>query len=249
MTSGGHPVTGLTPGDFELLDNGVPQQVQFVDLERMPLDVTFALDTSASVAGPRLGDLRAASAAVLDHLSGQDRAGLVTFGDAVTLRSPLTAKFDDVREAMGRVAPHGDTALFDAVYAGLILAEADLGRKLLLVFTDGYDTSSYIRQEEMADAAGTSDVVVYAVTAGEVPSQTREFLGRVAGATGGGLIAIEPAGGVRQAFVGIIEEFRQRYLLSFSPRNVARTGWHTIEVRVKNRRAAVRARAGYQAGS
>lgn len=247
VSENGAPVLGLTPSDFEILDNGVPQRVEFVGLEQLPLNVTFALDTSASVAGPTLARLQDASGAVLDGLVGDDRAALLTFGHTVAFRSPLTARLDDVRKAVRSVIPRGDTALIDAVYAGLVVAAADVGRKLLLVFTDGYDTSSYLTRQEIVEAARTTDVVVYAVTAGVSGHHTTEFLTDVAGATGGGLVAVETAGDMRGAFLGILEEFRQRYLLSFVPSGVAKTGWHRLEVRVKGRRVTVKARTGYQA--
>ena len=66
--------------------------------------------------------------------------------------------------------------------------------------------------------------------------------------TGGSLLEIESTGDLPNIFLRILEEFRQRYLLSYSPRNVARTGWHRIDVRVKNGRVSVKARAGYQSG-
>ena len=66
--------------------------------------------------------------------------------------------------------------------------------------------------------------------------------------TGGSVLEIESTRDLSQTFLRILEEFRQRYLLSFSPRGVSSTGWHRLEVRVKGRRGTVNARAGYQAG-
>lgn len=244
----GRPLAGLKPSDFEVLDNGVPQQVDFASLEQMPLNVVFALDTSASVAGPPLAHLQQASGAVLDRLSNGDRAALVTFSHTVALRSPLSADLGPLRLAIRNVMPRGDTALVDAVFAGLVFAEGDTGRKLLLVFTDGYDTSSYLRRSDVADAARSTDVVVYAVTAGSPGRHTAEFLSAIADLTGGGLVEVDSTRDIERAFVGVFAEFRQRYLLSFTPSGVSKTGWHKLEVRVKDRRALVKARAGYQAG-
>jgi Ca-activated chloride channel homolog len=244
----GRPLSGLTPADFEVFDDGVPQQVDFASLEQMPLNVFFALDTSASVAGPTLAHLQKAGGAVLDKLTAGDQAALISFSHAVVLRSPLTPSFDRLRLAIRNVMPRGDTALVDAVFAGLVFAEADVGRKLLLVFTDGYDTSSYVRRQDVADAARSTDVVVYAVTAGVHGHRTAEFLSDIANLTGGGLVSVDSTSDVERAFLGILDEFRHRYLLSFTPSGVAKTGWHKLEVRVKGRHVAVKARTGYQAG-
>ena len=63
--------------------------------------------------------------------------------------------------------------------------------------------------------------------------------------TGGRLLNVRSTSGVGEAFLNILEEFRQRYVISFQPRGVAIDGWHTLDVRVRHRRAEVRARPGY----
>jgi hypothetical protein len=77
---------------------------------------------------------------------------------------------------------------------------------------------------------------------------TPVFLKDLGELTGGALLEIESTRDLSQTFLRILEEFRQRYLLSFSPRGVSSTGWHRLDVRVKGRRVSVNARAGYQAG-
>jgi hypothetical protein len=76
-----------------------------------------------------------------------------------------------------------------------------------------------------------------------------KFLEDLTGLTGGATLKIESTRDLSAAFLKILEEFRQRYLVSYSPTGVASGGWHRLEVRVKNRRVAVKSRAGYQAGS
>jgi VWFA-related protein len=246
VTENGRPVVGLSPSDFEILDNGVRQRVDFASFEQMGLNLVLALDTSASVAGPALAHLQQAGGAVLNLLTSADRAALVTFNQTVALDSPLTADLGQVRQAIDGVRPRGDTSLIDALFAGITVSEADVGRSLLLVFTDGADTSSFLDRQEVAKAAATTDVVVYAVTAGVPGRHTTEFLADIADRTGGQTIAVDSTRDMERAFVGIIDEFRHRYVLSYSPRGVAATGWHQIEVRAKDRRMRVKARAGYQ---
>jgi hypothetical protein len=67
--------------------------------------------------------------------------------------------------------------------------------------------------------------------------------------TGGATVEIESTKDLSATFVRILEEFRHRYLVSFSPRGVTEEGWHRLEVRVKNRRVTVKARPGYFAAS
>jgi VWFA-related protein len=246
VTENGRPVVGLRPTDFEILDNGVRQQVEFAGLEHMPLNLILALDASDSVAGVRLEHLRAASEALLDGLNKGDQAALVTFNEMLALGSPLTSDLRQVRQAIRAVAPGGDTALIDALYAGIAIGESDIGRSLLVVFTDGADTASFLRRQVVNDAAKSTDVVVYPVASGLSGRRVTAFLKDVADQTGGRLFEIESTRDAQRAFVGILDEFRQRYLLSYTPRSLAMSGWHRLEVRVKGRRAAVKARAGYQ---
>jgi len=246
VTEEGQPVRGLIRDDFQVLDNGVPQQVTLISSEQLSLNVVLALDASASVTGERLTHLQAAGRALLRGLDKKDQAALLTFNNTVRLGSPLTGDVERVQRAIDQIAPDGNTVLFDATYAAMVLAESDVARNLLIVFTDGADTGSYLRREAVVDAARRSDVVAYgAVVAGR---DRPKFLGDFVKQTGGSLLEVRSTGDLSNAFLRILNEFRQRYLLSYSPRGVAPAGWHRIEVKVKNRRAAVKARAGYLAG-
>jgi VWFA-related protein len=247
VTDRGGLVRGLRAGDFEVLDNGVPQQVDLVTFEHLPLNIVLALDMSDSVAGDRLDHLRAAGLAVVDQLAPVDEAALVTFSHEVALRSPLTANRDRVRAALQLSAARGQTALVDATHTGIVLAESGVGRSLLILFSDGFDTASWLSEDTVLDTASRTDVVAYCVSTRE--SQQASFTEDLAELTGGSRIELESTRDLSGAFVRILDEFRQRYLLSFTPRGVSKDGWHRLEVRVKGRRLTIRARRGYLAGN
>jgi VWFA-related protein len=247
VTDKGGPVRGLRPADFDVLDNGVPQTVDLVSFEQIPLDVILALDMSASVAGERLDHLRIAGRAVLDQLKKDDQAALVTFSHAVALNAALTADVEPVRAALDQVQAEGDTALIDGTYAGMMLGESNVGRGLLIVFSDGVDTSSWLSSDKALETARRTDVVVYSVSL-RGPGKTT-FLHELSALTGGSLFELESTKNLSAVFLGILDEFRHRYLVSYSPRGVSKEGWHRLEVRVKGGRAAVKARPGYLAGS
>jgi len=240
-------VRGLSPADFQIRDDGVLQQVDLVSFEQLPVNVLLALDASDSVTGERLEQLRQAGRALLDRLAPEDRAALLTFSHAVALREAPTPEVGRVRVALDRVEAAGGTALFDGTYAALMLGETDVGRDLLIVFSDGVDTSSWLSAEGVLGAARRSDLVVYGVSVRG--TERPDFLRRLSELSGGTLFEVESVKDVGALFVRILDEFRQRYLVSFSPRGVSSDGWHQLDVRVRGRRAAVRARAGYQAGS
>jgi Ca-activated chloride channel family protein len=244
VTRGGVPVTGLTPADFELSDNGVAQQIDRASFEEIPLNVVFALDASMSVAGERMQHLRAAGHAVLERLKPDDQAALVTFGDAVVVRSGLTHDLGAIRAALDRAEPTGDTSLVDASDAALLVGESQPGRALVIVFSDGVEVSSYLDADAVLDTARRSDAVVYGVALRNLGP----FLGDLTDATGGELFEIESTRELDAAFVKVLEQFRHRYLLSYTPRGVERGGWHRLQVQLKQGGVQVRARPGYLGG-
>jgi VWFA-related protein len=244
---GGTAVLGLKPSDFEVLDNGVPQQADLVSFEQIPLNVVLAVDMSESVSGDRLDQLRDASAKLLNGLTKDDQAGLVTFTQRVVLGSKLTKDLGAVRNAMTPLDDAGDTAIIDATYAAMMLGESDVGRGLVIVFSDGVDTASWLTDDAVLNTAKRSDVVVYAVS---VQSRLKpEFLRELTSATGGRLYEIEKTANLPQVFLSVLEEFRHRYLISYTPNGVEHGGWHKIDVNIKGRKAVVKARPGYLGAS
>jgi Ca-activated chloride channel homolog len=245
VTEKGHPVTGLRAADFEVTDNGVPQRVDLIAFERLPLNLILAIDVSSSVAGERLEDLRSAGGLVLQGLRPGDQSALVTFSHRVGLRAPITPDVGRVQRAVSRLVGLGDTALVDGAYAALMLAESDPARALVILFTDGVDTSSWLAPAAVLDTARASASVVYGIAAGGVRIP---FLRDLCRQTGGTLYEVESTKTLGEVFVGVLEEFRQRYLISYSPSGVAREGWHAVDVRVRGRIVAVKARPGYLVG-
>ena len=246
VTDNGKPVEGLMASDFEVLDNGVPQTIESASFQEIPASVILILDMSGSVAGRLMDNLKKAGFDLLDKLRVGDRAALITFNHAVTLNSTLTSDLQSVRQALDRTQPKslGKTSLIDASYAGLIHAESKADQPLIIVFSDGLDTSSWLTDESVLESARRSDAIIYGVSAGRLPD--RKFLGELTKITGGFLIEVESAGDLGSVFVDILEEFRQRYLLTFVPTGVGKAGWHELEVKVKNHRYdKISARQGY----
>src|SRR5262245_48056986 len=246
VTESGGVVRGLQPADFEVRDNGVLQTIDLVSFQQIPLNVILALDTSSSVTGDRLDDLQKASEALLARLSKEDKAALITFSHIIVLRERLTRDIARVRDGLNDVEPAGDTALIDGTHAAMLLEEADGARNLLIVFSDGVDTASWLAPERVLESARRADVVVYG--AASRGAEESSFLEDLTKLTGGGLVKIESSKDLSATFLRILDEFRNRYLVSFSPTGVSKDGWHRLEVRLKGRRGTVKARAGYQAG-
>jgi VWFA-related protein len=245
VTEKGQPLRGLQAADFEVLDNGVRQQVDLISFEQVPLNVVLALDMSDSVIGERLDQLRSAARDLLKGLKREDQAGLITFSHLVVQGSGLTNDVEQVSTSLNRSLAPGQTALVDGSFAGMMLGESDVGRALLIVFSDGLDTSSWLSPDLVLDTARHSDVVVYSVAIGG--PRRPSFLRDLTSLTGGSLFEAESTKNLSATFLGILDEFRQRYLVSYSPRGVTKDGWHRLDVRVNRKGVTVKARPGYPA--
>lgn len=269
VTDGNRAVTGLTAADFELRDSGVVQRIDAVSIEDVALRVMLALDASASVRGQPLEDLKQAASAVVELLGPDDRAALLTFSEEIDVRAEWTADVRQLARAIAGTEASGSTAMHDAAYAALTLQDPGPGRRLVLMFSDGDDTASWLPGQTVLEAARRGDAVVYGVGLGAdrvrkagylldfrsglqadvprvVPSALAEpFLAALAEETGGQYIDAGASDRLRETFTRILAEFRSRYLLTYTPRGVDAGGWHPIEVKVRNTKGNVIARRGY----
>jgi VWFA-related protein len=265
VLDGARPIRGLTARDFEVLDNGVAQRAEVQSLEDAPIDVVLALDTSKSVEGRLLTQLTSAATALVDALDDRDRVALLTFSNLIGLQSPLTTDRAGVRSAIGRVRASGATSMVDALSAALSLPGVSHRSTLVLVFSDGLDTASWLTPSQVIDQARRSDIVIDGVVVGEEarpapvmpglpatirapvdPDEIRGFLARATAASGGRLLDGSRGERLSHAFVEAVQSFRQRYEITYSPTGSAAAGWHAVDIRVRgHRNATIRARPGY----
>jgi Ca-activated chloride channel family protein len=263
-TQGGRPIDGLTTGDFELSDNGVRQDAQLASIDDLEIDVVVALDVSASVRGGLLGTLREAAASLVGSLRPGDRAAVVTFADAVVVRSALTTDHTALLRALEQVEARGSTSLIDAAYTSLAMTHGNERPTLLILFSDGADTASWLPPRPIGALAGRSSIVVDAIVVanrrlqdlsrrpdatGASGTASDEDVGRflidLTEATGGRIIDGADGRRLAGAFVDALRRFRTRYQLTYTPAGVDDPGYHRIEVRVKRPGATVRHRPGY----
>ncbi len=248
-TDGRRPLTGLTAADFEVRDNGEPQAVDALFAEHEPLDILFAFDRSASTRGATISHLRESARAILAALGTDDRAGLLVFNHTVQLTVPL-GPAADVAEELDGIEPDGATALFDAASVALNLTAASTRRTLILLFTDGTDTLSWLPASTVLDEGRASDAVLYAVAmrdrtvTRDVIDSGESQMRRLSESTGGRLLRADDPADLRARFLDVLGEMRARYVLTYAPTSTA-AGWHAVTVRVKTRGARVSARDGY----
>ncbi len=271
----GNALLDLTVEDFEVYDSGVRQEIRLVEPEAVPLSTVLVFDTSESVRGEKHHHLKAAARAFLDGLNENDRAALLTLSTCLQLGGGLDGDVSAVVEALALTEAFGMTALYDGLYAGLRIIDEE-ERPLLLLFTDGRDTSSWLSDVEVLEFMRESNAVVYAVTTQSPPPDEGpdranimaqnmksglvsrrkgtvapeiQFLEELARLTGGGLLYTESPSLLQEAFQQVLSEVKTRYLLSYFPTGVDREGWHELEVKVKKSGAEVKTRPGYWKGS
>ncbi len=261
------PVEGLTAADFVVRDNGVEQKVDAIGTTDSA-HVIVGLDLSGSVDGRVLERLRAGVRTVVAQLTPDDRLSLFTFADRIRVLSRAQPPGADLDGALDRLHASGATTLHDAIIMGSLLARIDQRPAVFVLFTDGEDTASWTTVSRALDVLRHTDVVVFPVGAGlpgGVMTQTNSLyfrhqtyvmprtgdmlrlLQEIADVSGGEFLRVGREARLADTFAGILGQYRQRYLLSFTPNGVSDTGWHRLEVSLRNRPGTVVAREGYMA--
>jgi Ca-activated chloride channel family protein len=255
----GRLVRDLSREDLQVLDRGTPRKIEEFRIDtETPVSIALLFDESGSMAvSSKVSAARAAAEHLIAALDARrDEVGVFAF-DA-TLRSvvPFTDDLEGVRRQLDGSPPFGTTALFDAI-DGVAEQVADRpGRRAIVVLTDGVDTASRLRPEEVSAAASAIDVPVYVLAVlspvdhvGEesavIMSVSDEAgdLANMAHWTGGQVYMSSAPAHTSIAAREIVAELRHQYLIAFEAG--AQPGWHPIEIRVRQRGAVVRARSGY----
>jgi Ca-activated chloride channel family protein len=251
VMNGLSPVAGLTVEQFAISDNGVPQQVESVSLDSVPLNLTIVLDTSASMEGERLHDLKEAGNALVKSLRPEDAAALITFSEVVRFPVPMTRDRAPLLAGLTGLIATGYTSLHDAVLLALQMRPIDSGeaRPVLLVFSDGNDSSSLLTGDQLINAVKRAAMLTHVVELiGSAQSswiRPSEILGDLASEGGGRRWAAQSSRDLRDLFGKVLNELRTRYLLTYTPTGVTREGWHDVKVTLKGARGDVTARPGY----
>jgi VWFA-related protein len=254
------PIAGLKIADFELLDNGVQQEISDLSYERLPIDVTVVLDVSASVTGPVLDQLRQSVRQLKADLGAKDRLKLVAFNMQVRKLADFEAPAAAADAAFEKLSGHGSSAIFDSVAVALAAPAPEGRRHLIVLFSDGQDSASITDPEVLFDVARRTTPTVAIVLASAVAEHTASPFARSPGRpaitigrlydqlareTGGIVVPTSPGESLASTFRRVLADFRSSYVLYYTPRGVDRSGSHTLQVRVKQDGAEVRARRAY----
>ena len=161
----GRFVPGLRREDFVVYEDGREQAISHFANERVPVSLGLAIDTSGSMSGEKWDSARAAiDRFLLELLAPDDEVFLYRFSDAPDLVQPWTTDRQRLSRGLARISPRGGTALYDTVAEAIPLAQAGHHRKkALLLISDGNDTNSSIRPQELSAQVRETEVLVYAI--------------------------------------------------------------------------------------
>ena len=252
----GRPVTGLTAGDFELLDNGAPQVIADFSYEKLPIDVTVALDVSESVTGAAIDQLRRSVRELQQDLTPRDRLRLLTFNLRIARLLDFGAPASAWDAAFAHIRPFGGTSVLDTMAVVLSEAASEDRRHLVVVFSDGNDSQSLSEPAVLLEVARRTTptlCIVLATSRGGASSGSpsaaevaeRQFYAQLARETGGILDTLGANDNLGSAFRSMLDEYRTSYVLHFVPKGVTPSGFHAVDVHVTRPGAEVRARRGY----
>jgi Ca-activated chloride channel family protein len=253
----GAPVAGLKQEDFRVFEDGVLQNIRVFDREsEMPLSILMAIDTSESTR--RDLRLEVASAKKFAHsiVRPQDRLAIFQVTENIDQLTRFTADLRSIDHAIDRLQVGAGTALYDAIFLGADALIDREGRKVLLLITDGGDTTSKATYNSALRRAQEAEAIIYSIIVVPVAADAGRNLGgehaliQMSKDTGGKYYYAESIEQLDQAFRQISEELRTQYLIAYYPsRRISDSPFRKIQVEVTKKEDAaefrVRHRAGY----
>jgi VWFA-related protein len=270
-------VPNLSKEDFTILEDGKPQTIKYFTRETdLPLTIGLLIDVSGSQRNLIDIERNAASQFFSQVLRTKDEAFLISFGEEAELLQDLTGSarlltnsMRDLRVSSGvgglgpgpvptAGGPRG-TVLYDAVYlAASEKLQHEVGRKVIVVITDGVDEGSRLRLDDAVMAAQKADAVIYSIDYSD-PGAYGGFgwgmggagmgtLHRLSDETGGHVYKVDRKTTLNIVFKELQDEMRSQYAIGYTPNNDAKDGsYRRLDIKLANKDLKAQARKGYYA--
>src|SRR5262249_34780253 len=257
------PVFNLKKEDFTVFEDRIKQTIDNVSREEVPVSFGLVIDTSGSMKS-KLQTVSDAAMSLIKQMRGDDEAFVASFKAEPELVQDFTADRRELEDAISELYTSGGTALLDA-----IIATADYGqekgkqrRKALVIFSDGLEKNSSVKEKEVMEAIKEDEVQVYLVgfidedeeksLFGKSPAKkAKELLSRIADDSGGHSYFPKDISEIPSIAAQIAKDLRTQYVVSYYPTNEKRDGtYRTIQVNVNNNgshKLIARTRRGYYA--
>ena len=251
----GKSIRNLKQENFKVFEDDRAQTITNFSAEaNLPLVMALLIDTSGSVRDRLRFEQNAAveffQSTLIPH---KDRALVIAFDTKAAVLQDYTDDIDLLARAVKKMRAGGGTSFYDAVYAVATqkLAAQD-GRRIMVVVTDGDDTSSRSSITEALEAAQKNDVIIYAISTNpSAPGDDKnqrgdDALKELGESTGGRVFFPFKANQLKSNFNDIRDELRFQYTLAYSPTNIRKDGtFRRIRIETSDKRYIVRARDGY----
>jgi Ca-activated chloride channel family protein len=257
----GELVGSLDRSHFTVTDNGVAQEIAAFERQTaQPLSVALLIDTSGSTAK----DLKYETTSMDKFLKAfigegnrEDAVALFSFNDQVTLLNTFTRRIDRIEDRLKLLHPDAGTSLYDAVYLAAPNLRDRYGRHVIVVVTDGGDTTSAKKYRDAVEAAQRADAVLYAIVVVPITNPVGRNTGgehaleAMVDATGGRRFYPSVGAELDRAFADILRDLRTQYLIGYYPRGVPQgdRNFHTVHVGLERKELRVSTRTGYYGDS
>ena len=266
-------IPNLEKQDFTVLEDGKPQTIKYFTKESdLPLTIGLLVDVSRSQENLIDIERRAADQFFRQVLRKKDIAFLISFGEESELLQDYTSSprllldgLNQLRVSGGAgglhpgpvptISQQRGTVLFDAIYlAANEKLKGEVGRKVIVVITDGVDQGSKLNRSQAIEAAQKSDAVIYSIDY-EDPRYHGMFgpsgegdLKKMSDETGGHVYKVDRKMTLDMVFKELQDEMRSQYMIGYTPSNEAKDGgYRHIDIRTSNKDLKVQARKGYYA--
>jgi Ca-activated chloride channel homolog len=253
-TAEGALVAGLKQEDFQVYEDGQLQEIAvFAKEADQPLRLCLLFDSSASIA-PELKTQQDAGIEFLQSIFRPriDRVSILQFSEEVEQLQKFGTRLEALNRAIRSIKPGGGTSLYDAVFLAAETLSRQPGRRVIVVVSDGEDTTSHVSLDECLRTAQNSEAVLYALVVQPIKGEVgRNLAGEhtmifLASRTGGRFFKIASAESLRASYLSISDELRTQYYLAYYPKRKPKSGeFRKIEIHVSDPNYTVRAREGY----
>jgi Ca-activated chloride channel homolog len=251
--SQGRIVPNLEKEEFAILDNGKPQDIVLFQSEVQPFTVVVMMDRSASMTA-NLDLLNEAAEQFILRMLPADKGQVGGFSDKIQLSGTFTSDRDELVAALQDLQYGNPTRLYDAINESMAALKGIEGRRVVLVFTDGDDTSSKLGLGDVLDRARDEEVMIYAIGMQSeyfdgmrrVRTRPDRGLRKLAEETGGGYFELKKTDELAPTFTRVAQELHSQYTLGFTPVALDNKE-HKLVVRMKSPGMSARARKSYVA--
>jgi Ca-activated chloride channel family protein len=258
----GRYVSGLNQKAFSILDEKLPQEIEFFSDDDAPVSVGVVFDVSGSMSGEKIQRARDALSKFITTSHDSDEYFLIGFNSRAQLLLDKTRDGDAVLNKLTFVQPRSQTALYDACYLGVEKVQRGAHpKRALLLISDGQDNSSRYTFSELRRMLKESDVVVYSIgilsgidSGSSMGMEGQGILDELSSVSGGKAFFPNTPAEMDEIFERIALELRHQYSIGYRPSNFANDGkWHKIKVKISPPRGLprlfVRSKEGYYAST